>query len=575
MATRLPEAVRLAHEFKADLLKGESGHQFEMARRYLDVEQRLQDRIVALTDKVALMRAAGQEVNVGKLYLLDRWQSLEKQMLSELSSFNGWALERIKDRQVELGRQGVANAADLMRAVGLTGSFDKLPVDAVTAMVGMAGDGAPIRELLAESYPQTADTIAQRIVDGVALGRSPDVVARDAADGLGIPLDRAFLVARTEELRAYRTGSQMQYTAAGITQYRRLATLDDATCIGCLAADGEIMDNADAFDAHPACRCTSVPIVEEATMPEWQSSEDWFNAQDAATQEGIMGPGRLEAYESGAASWSDMFTRVDDPVWGGSIVPTNVSDLAGTTGAEVVQAAEAATAEGMAEDSRAERLVMTPEYAASLLTGEDALAYARLSEKLGDRLLFEGEEMTEHMAMHLRDLASLPDNVLDALGKENVPLGTIHIGKGGVPEFDTKGYLRGVRPRGWPPGSTWDKVSGCGAARPGDPIILGDLTEMLGGRTGSGSASTALHEVAGHGIDAIVKWSESSEWKAAQREVWDLLPPYQRQGGKGAAAGMQEFVAESIAGVVSGKGRSWTTPEVEKLVWKALGGWPT
>lgn len=327
MAQRLPEAVRLAHEFKADLLKGEEGHQFEMARRYLDVEQKLQDRIVALTDKVALMRAAGQEVNVGKLYQLDRWASLEKQMLGELSSFNGWALERIKDRQIELGRQGVANAGELMRAAGLVGSFDKLPVDAVTAMVGMAGDGAPIRELLAESYPRTADAIAQTIVDGVALGRAPEVVAQDAAGGLGIPLDRAFLVARTEEMRAYRTGSQMQYAAAGITEYRRLATLDEATCIGCLAADGEIMDNADAFDSHPACRCTSVPIVPEATMPEWQSSEDWFNQQDAATQEGIMGPGRLDAYESGAAQWSDLWTKTDDPVWGGSIVPTNVGDL--------------------------------------------------------------------------------------------------------------------------------------------------------------------------------------------------------------------------------------------------------
>lgn len=328
MAARLPTAVRLAHEFKAELLRGEEAHQFLMAQRYLQVEQRLQDKIVALADRIALMRAQKLDVNPGKLYQLERWQALEAQMLRELASFNGWALDRIKARQDELGRSGVEHAAQLLRATGMAATFDTLPADAVTAMVGMTGSGAPLTELLAESYPSTADAIAQRLISGVALGKNPEVIAREAAGGLGIGLDRAFLIARTEELRAYRTGSQMQYTAAGITQYRRLCTLDEATCIGCLAADGEVMDNADAFDAHPACRCTSVPIVEEATMPAWESSEDWFNRQDADVQASIMGPGRLDAYESGAASWSEMFTRIDDPVWGGSIVPTNVSELA-------------------------------------------------------------------------------------------------------------------------------------------------------------------------------------------------------------------------------------------------------
>ena len=328
MAARLPDAVRLAHEFKAGLLRGEEAHQFQMAQRYLQVEQRLQDRIVSLADRIALMRAQGQEVSLGKLYQLQRWEYLERQMLSELASFNGWALERIRQRQGELGREGVSHAAELLRAAGMSATFDTLPASAVEAMVGMAGSGAPITELLAESYPKTADAIAQRLIDGMALGKNPEVVAREATRaGLGIPLDRAFLIARTEELRAYRTASQMQYTSAGITQYRRMATLDGATCIGCLAADGELMDNAEVFDAHPACRCTSIPIVEEATLPEWQSSEDWFNGQDAETQASIMGRGRLDAYESGTASWSDMWTRVDDPVWGGSIVPTNVSAL--------------------------------------------------------------------------------------------------------------------------------------------------------------------------------------------------------------------------------------------------------
>ena len=73
MAAHLPDAVRLAHEFKAGLLRGEEAHQFQMAQRYLQVEQRLQDRIVSLADRIALMRAQGQEVSLGKLYQLQHF----------------------------------------------------------------------------------------------------------------------------------------------------------------------------------------------------------------------------------------------------------------------------------------------------------------------------------------------------------------------------------------------------------------------------------------------------------------------------------------------------------------------
>ena len=43
----------------------------------------------------------------------------------------------------------------------------------------------------------------------------------------------------------------------------------------------------------------------------------------------MMGPGRFDAYESGTAQWSDLWTRTTDETWGSAIVPTPVSELTG------------------------------------------------------------------------------------------------------------------------------------------------------------------------------------------------------------------------------------------------------
>jgi SPP1 gp7 family putative phage head morphogenesis protein len=189
-----------------------------------------------------------------------------------------------------------------------------------------------------DAYPAAHDAVADALIRGTTLGQNPLKVAADMRGALGVGLDRAFLIARTEELRAFRTASQATYRDAGVTQYKRMATMDDATCIGCLAADGIVQDNDEVFDAHPACRCTMVPIVPGAEVPEWKAAEEWFADQDRGTQLHIMGPGRLDAYESGAVSWSDLYTRRADDVWGGAIVPTNVSDLV-MGGTPITQAA--------------------------------------------------------------------------------------------------------------------------------------------------------------------------------------------------------------------------------------------
>jgi SPP1 gp7 family putative phage head morphogenesis protein len=321
--------VRAIRGFKAQLRANEGVQIEHMARQYLDVEKALESNIAALVEQLARLRADGIEPNWSQLYRLERWQALQLQLMEELARFNGWAADLIKSEQLSMITKGIDNAAAAleMSKPGLSQFVHAMPHDALRGMVGTARDGSPLGDLLASSYPAIRDVMTRELIRSVALGRNPRVTAQLVRKATGMGLDRALTIARTEQLRVYREATRESYVSAGVTQYQRIAALDERTCIGCLLADGEILSTESQFDEHCNGRCDLIPIVVGVENPMTESGSDWFSRQDEATQLGILGPGRFDAYKSGSASLSDMATKTHDSVWGSAWVPTNVSAL--------------------------------------------------------------------------------------------------------------------------------------------------------------------------------------------------------------------------------------------------------
>jgi hypothetical protein len=141
---------------------------------------------------------------------------------------------------------------------------------------------------------------------------------------------------------------------------------------------------------------------------------------------------------------------------------------------------------------------------------------------------------------HLDDLATVPTEVMDAYESLG---GRIDIVDGPITAHPEMAHLAGVKPTGWPPGTSWDDVPGAGPQRVGMPVILGTRGE-------SGSASVAVHEL-GHGLDTYLgdaiapgsgfKLSDSLE-EAHKSVRWSN--PYYRQAG---SQGRREAFAEAVA----------------------------
>jgi hypothetical protein len=103
--------------------------------------------------------------------------------------------------------------------------------------------------------------------------------------------------------------------------------------------------------------------------------------------------------------------------------------------------------------------------------------------------------------------------------------------------------LAGVRPRGWPPGQTWDSVPGLFDPSNNRVIIATRGGAVPATGDGHGASNLVIHEV-GHAIDHDTSASETPEFVAARTADAATLSAYESQSGE---AGAEETYGESMA----------------------------
>jgi hypothetical protein len=284
------------------------------------------------------MKNAGVEPSAATIYRLQRYRSLLGQTQDEFSRYAAWAAEEVARQQAQIGAMAIDHGVKAIEATywPATGVFfNRLPVEAVDAMIGLAGNGAPISKLLllrmvrgedGSPLPGVLERLTQILIDSTALGRNPRVTARLMRDSLSGGLQKALVIARSEQLRVYRQVAWDQYASSGVVDgQRRLTAHDNRVCPACLADEGTVYHGP--ISDHPNGRCTGVPNVEGMPPVQWMMGEDWLRAQDAETQQAILGPGRWDAWSNGAFNFGDLVRPTFSNEWGGGLTPTPLRDL--------------------------------------------------------------------------------------------------------------------------------------------------------------------------------------------------------------------------------------------------------
>lgn len=339
-----PLVVVAMREFKAGLLAREDAQMFEMAQQWLQIEQHLNAEIELLAQEFAQREQDSKTISAAALYKMDRYKRLRAQARDENEQYAAWAdgsLTQYQDTSVDLGLDQSAQAiqlsyssgsGDFMGAFAVGAYFDRLPKEAVENIVGIAGNGRPLGELLRNRMVTQDQDVWQRLVDnlvrGTALGRNPRVVAQQMKDDLAGGLNKALVIARTEGLRPYREASRAQYENSGVVVgQKRLCAHDGRVCGACLADEGTLYSLDEVISDHPQGRCTSVPVVRGMPETTWLAGETWFRQQREETQVSILGRQKWEAYQEQRFKFADLVTRTSDRVWGAGLNPTPLYKL--------------------------------------------------------------------------------------------------------------------------------------------------------------------------------------------------------------------------------------------------------
>lgn len=328
-APELPgEVYEIADRFRRDLLQRERAAASRMVHEYGAIWKQINGRIRELSREY--YSGEGKNAHVW-LNEFDRLRILRSQVEGEITRFAQHASAEIKGQQWE-----AVSAAGVHTEQMVTGQlppnvnigFYRLPREALTDLVGFLSDGSPLADLLGELGPEAGKAVADKLVQGLALGLHPRQVALECRQAMGLGLTRALRIARTETLRAYREATHRTYGANSdiIGGWIWRSARNERTCAMCWAMDGTEHGLDERLDDHINGRCFQVPKtktwkdlgfdIEETRYRTRSTGVEAFEKLDDVKKLRILGLAKFTAYQDGLIKLDDLIGRRYSRRWG-------------------------------------------------------------------------------------------------------------------------------------------------------------------------------------------------------------------------------------------------------------------
>lgn len=302
----MTQLERVLTEYRRRVLARDAATLAAMARRWKEVEDRLQADLETAAEMIEAERA-GENLSRANVLRFERVEVLLRQTQSVIRQYEEWSRGVIEAGQRDYFRLGEDFAREAVRARMANGSvsavWNRLAVTAVNEMIGLTGEGSPLLDVLRlRAVTDTSVTgLIDELVTALAKGLNPRETARAMRDGLKAGLQKALVIARTEQLRAYRTATLLSYRENSdlVRGYEWISACDARTCAACWAMHGQVFGLDEMVNDHPCGRCSYAPVMIEddgITMPD---GEERLRRLRPEQQKAILGPGRFDLWKGG------------------------------------------------------------------------------------------------------------------------------------------------------------------------------------------------------------------------------------------------------------------------------------
>lgn len=333
------DVQRASERFKAALLRNERAAASDMVRVYGGIWRRTKPQLDALLKSIDEAERRGEEVRPSDVARSERLRQLLAQVEQEVGKYAEYADASIRRQQSAAIEAAGQHAEALTRAAmgdaptdeaRLALRWNRLPREAMAELVGQLHNGAPLDVLLGELGPEASQRVKDALLEGLAMGRNPRVIARDVRRSMGMPLTRSLRIARTEVLQSYRRAflRNLQQNDDVVTGWRWSASHSSRTCLACLAMDGKVFPLDKPPPMHVQCRCSCIPVTVswrdlgvDAPEPDLgETGAEWFASQPASVQREMMGDEAYKAYKAGRVTLDDFVGVRKSRRWGDAVV---------------------------------------------------------------------------------------------------------------------------------------------------------------------------------------------------------------------------------------------------------------
>lgn len=315
---------------RAALLKREYDVVKRIVRAYEVAELRVEASIRQFQAKIKAAQNAGLEPSLAWYYQEARLENVLREIRMHLDEFSKDALEFADSGRADAYELGTVHALRLAEAQ-VYGDIAGLHAGAFANAQALLSAASPLKVLFDEIGPTAVVKAREVFAQGIAEGWNPRKMGRVLANEIeGLSKRRAVLIARTEQIRAYRTANRDVYKRNSdvLRGWRWTAAKTPATCAMCLALDGEVFPVEETLSSHPACRCSMVPLPNtDFGGPQPSSGEDYFAKLSEEDQNRILGKGKAKMYREGKITLKDNVDFVDSPEWGRQPRPRTLSWL--------------------------------------------------------------------------------------------------------------------------------------------------------------------------------------------------------------------------------------------------------
>jgi hypothetical protein len=334
------ELLTLLAKFRRDAEKRDG----ETLRRLSAAYQKLYKRLSSDLELEA-RRIWDSKDTVSRVYLTNRLSDLFTQVEDELNRYQGFLKTTVELSGDAALTAGTTQATELMKLATLgrkaiiSVDFNQLPVATINTMIAFLAPDSPLYKRIDLLAKYHAPIVRDNLVEAIAKGYNPYKTAgkiepylKDVANQFQVamanPFADAVRMARTAQIKAEQEATRANYQANGdvVDSWQWFAEVDGA-CPSCLAMHGTIHPLDESLDDHHNGRCTAIPVVLGNAMIDEGAGEEWFNKQDEATQQSILGKGAWQAYQDGKFDFSQLSKITQDDVYGELRTVTPLKDL--------------------------------------------------------------------------------------------------------------------------------------------------------------------------------------------------------------------------------------------------------